>query len=100
MNDSRDTLTHYCGPTGTTATGVSLMVNYLPSKFSASLVSRKGDKGIELEPHLRKSGGGVEAFRIGESRMSDRRLRWNKFKWILFCTNFCVRLLSIAILRL
>jgi len=95
MNDSRDTLSHYRGPTGTTATGVSLMVNYLPSKFSASLVSRKGDKGIE--PHLPKSGGGVEAFRSGESRMSDRRLRWNKFKWILFCTNFCVRLSSIAI---
>lgn len=96
-NDSRDTLSHYCGPTGTTATGVSLMVNYLPSKFSASLVSRKGDKGIE--PHLPKSGGGVEAFRSGESRMSDRRLRWTKFKWILFCTNFCVRLSSIAIPR-
>ena len=96
MNDSRDTLSYYRGPIGTTATGVSLMVNYLPSKFSASLVSRKGDKGIE--PHLPKSGGGVEAFRSGESRMGDRRLRWNKFKWILFCTNFCVRLSSIAIL--
>lgn len=94
INDSRDTLSHYRGPTGTTATGVSLMVNYLPSKFSASLVSRKGDKGIE--PHLPKNGGGVEAFRSGESRMSGRRLRWTKFKWILFCTNFCLSLYSLV----
>jgi hypothetical protein len=65
---------------------------------------------------LPKLGGGVEAFRSGESRMPGqgdedydgvtggwfggkeggstppRRLRWNKFKWTLFVANVFVGL--------
>ncbi|KAL0957011.1 hypothetical protein HGRIS_003112 [Hohenbuehelia grisea] len=92
---------------------VSLSVNYLPSKFSNALLTggarkRKGGKGID--PSLPKMGGGVEAFRHGEARMPGEndedydgvtsgwfggkeggrtkpKMRWNKFKWLLFCAN-------------
>jgi hypothetical protein len=97
---------------------VSLSVNYLPTKFSTGLLTpsgarrRKGLKGIEsIVP---KRGGGVEAFKSGESRMpgendedydgvasgwfggknavaAKSKLRWNKFKWILFVANIFVR---------
>jgi hypothetical protein len=98
---------------------VSLSINYLPSKFSAGLLSpsgsatrrRKGLKGVEGA--LPKRGGGVEAFRSGEARMPGQhdedydgvstgwfggkhagskksRLRWNRFKWFLFFANILV----------
>jgi hypothetical protein len=97
-------------------TPVSLSVNYLPSKFSNTLLApgsrkRKGKGGID--PLLPKRGGGVEAFRSGEARMPGEndvdydglsgglfggkegghtrpRLRWNKFKWTLFVANAVV----------
>lgn len=79
-------------------TNLSLSLNYLPSKFSSSIVSaggtrfRKNAKGEDL--NLPKRGGGLEAFKSGETRMPQgkRRLRWNKFKWILLVTNTIVRL--------
>jgi hypothetical protein len=94
---------------------VSLSINYLPSKFSPSLLSggarkRKGKTGDVIDPVMPKRGGGVEAFRSGEARMPQggdedydgvtggwlggglkpRKLRWNKFKWILFFANVLV----------
>lgn len=98
--------------------GSSLSVNYLPAKFSSTLLDpgprRRKPKGLDAVPEPR--GGGVEAFRAGESRMpatndedydgvtlnrgwfkkgrkgisSPRRLRWTKFKWILFFANTVV----------
>jgi hypothetical protein len=77
---------------------------------------RKGKKGEDdvLDPVMPKRGGGVEAFKSGEARMpgegdvdydgvtdgwfgaktggsTSKKLRWNKFKWILFCANVLVR---------
>jgi hypothetical protein len=71
-------------------TNLSLSVNYLPSKFS-EFRNRKLGK-YDDEPNLPKTGGGLLAFKINEARMSQGkgRLRWNKFKWILFCTNIMV----------
>jgi hypothetical protein len=91
---------------------MSLTVNYLPSKFPSlgGVRNRKGGKGID--PMLPKRGGGVDAFRSGESRMpgagdedydgvtstwfgggdgSKKKMRWNKFKWMLFFANLLVR---------
>jgi hypothetical protein len=100
---------------------VSLSINYLPTKFSSSLLGRgtarkrKGKKGDALNPVVPKRGGGVEAFRSGEARMpgegdedydgvtggwlggkvagsKPKKLRWNRFKWILFLANILVRI--------
>lgn len=95
------------------ASGVSLSANFIPHKFSDAMLSgpirrRKGDLG----PKIPKVGGGIEAFRSGEARMpgeSDedydgvqsgwfgnkdrttrRRMRWTRFKWILFFSNILV----------
>lgn len=109
-------------PGGSDASGpVSLSINYLPSKFSQQgFHKRKTGKGEALLP---KRGGGREAFRSGEARMGGEgdeddqgffggkeggktkaRLRWTKFKWILFVANTLVSLISlkcicIALLR-
>lgn len=96
-----------------TSTGMSLSANYIPHKFSDAMLSgafrrRKGDVG----PKIPKLGGGIEAFRSGEARMpgendedydgvqsgwfgnknrtTARRMRWTRFKWILFFSNICV----------
>ncbi len=88
----------------------SLSVNFLPSKFSGlnsgGIYKRKGG-------NVPKQGGGREAFKRGEARMPGANddgydgvdvrqtwfggpgvkrstLRWTKFKWILFSTNFLV----------
>ncbi|KAJ7929105.1 hypothetical protein B0H13DRAFT_1965622, partial [Mycena leptocephala] len=87
---------------------ISLTVNYLPSKLPAlSSGPRKRRNGKGIDAMMPKRGGGVEAFRSGESRMpaqndedydgvnfggkgpKGRKMRWNKFKWILFFAN-CV----------
>lgn len=96
---------------------VSLAANYIPTKFSNTLLSpgprkRKG-KGLDIA--VPKRGGGVEAFRSGEARMpnqndedydgvssgwfggggpksSTKRLRWNRFKWTLIFSNAVVSL--------
>ncbi|KAL9716766.1 hypothetical protein Ac2012v2_001217 [Leucoagaricus gongylophorus] len=96
-----------------TSTGMSLSANYIPHKFSDAMLSgafrrRKGDVG----PKIPKLGGGIEAFKSGEARMpgendedydgvqsgwfgnknrtTARRMRWTRFKWILFFSNICL----------
>ncbi|KAI0640324.1 hypothetical protein C8Q77DRAFT_1044304 [Trametes polyzona] len=86
----------------------SLSVNYLPSKFSSTMlaggVKRRKGKGLD-DIHIPKRGGGREAFKANESRMPGDgdddydgvtfgphggrkgRLRWNRFKWVLFVAN-------------
>ena len=110
---------------------VSLTVNYLPTKFSnptlASTGARRRNRlalgkgrrdsspGAGIVP---KMGGGIEAFRSGESRIGGpgdeddenevedgssgrwfqkgtgkkghKTLRWNRFKWALLCSNIVV----------
>ena len=99
----------------------SLSVNYLPQKFArpvspgSGIYKRKNGKGGKglMVP---KQDGGREAFRSGEARMPGEndedydgvdvsnvratwfggkghkpKLRWNKFKWILFFSNILVR---------
>ncbi|KAG6864938.1 hypothetical protein C0991_006209 [Blastosporella zonata] len=108
----------------TDASGLSLTVNYLPSKFSTTLLSpggsstRKRKSGKGIDPAMPKRGGGVEAFRSGEARMpgqgdddydgvngrifgkepGKKRLRWNRFKWILFCANIVLTIYSLVAL--
>lgn len=84
-------------------TGLSLTINYVPSKFSGTIFRRK------TTAKMPKPGGGVEAFRSGESRMPGQtfgnenrismfggklqvanKYRWNKFKWVLFFSNLCL----------
>jgi hypothetical protein len=92
---------------------LSLSVNYLPAKFSRPHSPgvhqrRKGEK--DPDDFIPKQGGGREAFRSNEARMPGAgdddydgvtgswrgkhgpkgRLRWNKFKWVLFCANLLV----------
>jgi hypothetical protein len=93
------------------SSSTSLTVNYVPSKFSAALVSpdtgpyRRKGRGDRLG--LPKQGGGVEAFRSGESRIGNRydddyngyskgkkKMKWTKFKWILLVANTLVRFSS------
>jgi hypothetical protein len=97
------------------SSSVSLSINYLPSKFSSSVLGagprrRRG----QVTSLLPKRGGGVDAFRQGvaripgqndedddgptsvwlrqdQSRSSKRKLRWNRFKWMLFTANTLVR---------
>lgn len=102
---------------GDDASQMSLTVNYLPSKFPSlgAVRNRKGNKGID--PMIPKRGGGVDAFRSGEARMPGagdedydgvtstwfgggkdgpkKKMRWNKFKWMLFFANLLVRYHSI-----
>ncbi|KAH8109513.1 hypothetical protein DFH11DRAFT_1861250 [Phellopilus nigrolimitatus] len=96
----------------------SLSVNFLPSKFSGplspGLYKRKGKDG-KGGANVPKQGGGREAFRSGEARMPGEhdddydgvdvtrsawkpKLRWNRFKWILFMTNFVVMVYSLVAL--
>ncbi|CAE7062207.1 unnamed protein product [Rhizoctonia solani] len=95
----------------------SLSINYVPAKFSRphspGIHNRKGGKGNEP-----KRGGGLDAFGQGHNRMADRddedyegvqfgngpgwssnkkpRLRWNRFKWILFVLNLCLTLYTLT----
>ena len=100
----------------------SLSVNYFPSKFgrapSPSLHKRRNGKNDDdPNSNVPKSGGGREAFRSNEARMPAEndddydgvdvhragatwtpRLRWNRFKWILFLTNIIVTAYSLVAL--
>ncbi|KAJ7122929.1 hypothetical protein C8R44DRAFT_621324 [Mycena epipterygia] len=100
---------------------ISLTVNYLPSKFpTLSSGPRKRRNGKGIDAMMPKRGGGVEAFRSGEARMpgqndedydgvnsgwfggkgatGGRKLRWNKFKWILFLANIILSIYSLLAL--
>ncbi|KAF8156038.1 tetraspanin Tsp2 family [Crassisporium funariophilum] len=111
----------------------SLTVNYLPTKFSSGALSpiyrrRNGGKGTDRfsGTGVPKMGGGVDAFRSGESRMGGepdyldedagsgrwffgkagrrgrqgrkKTLRWNKFKWILLGCNTALTIYSFVAL--
>ncbi|KAJ3501841.1 hypothetical protein NLJ89_g9159 [Agrocybe chaxingu] len=95
---SRDNLSVTSG----TGSNLSLSVNYIPTKFSASIISPgarfRGGKGDG--PNLPKRGGGLDAFRSNEARMQQGkgRLRWNKFKWVLLFTNSMLTLYSLGAL--
>jgi Tetraspanin family len=69
---------------------LSLSVNYIPSKFS-KFRNRKGGKYNSVY-NLPKEGAGLQAFKSNEARMPQGkgRLKWNKFKWVLFVTNSLV----------
>ncbi|KAJ7174627.1 hypothetical protein C8R46DRAFT_990714 [Mycena filopes] len=98
-------------PSPSVESAVSLQVNFLPSKFSASVRQRFGSKvGKGGAP---KYGGGVDAFRANEARMpraNDQsydgvdvgvktgKAKWNRFKWILVCSNVIYTLASLAAL--
>src|SRR5688572_8630783 len=77
------------------ATNLSLSVNYIPSKFSATRASSGGLRNRKGPDSIPKRGGGLDAFRSGEARMPQGKgqMRWTKFKWILFFSNILVRLL-------
>lgn len=98
------------------STGVSLSVNYVPHKFSDAMLggsTRKRRNNVESTFGLPKFGGGVDAFKSGESRIpglndeddagglggknprTGRRSRWTRFKWILFFANILVCLFLI-----
>jgi len=94
---------------------MSLTINYLPSKFSRphspGMYKRRGKVDDEDVP---KRGGGREAFRQGEARMpgpgdedydgvmpsqdgkAKPLMRWNHFKWVIFCTNLLLTAYSIV----
>ncbi|KAJ7039379.1 hypothetical protein C8F04DRAFT_1318892 [Mycena alexandri] len=91
---------------------VSLQINYLPSKFSEPAVRQRkvGGKGTGTRTTL-KYGGGVDAFRAGEARIPRAhdqeydgvdvgvrtgKAKWNRFKWILVCSNVFYTLVSLA----
>lgn len=103
------------------STSPSLSANYLPTKFSDSLLYngfRRRNIGKTAPPGIPKRGGGREAFKQGEARMpgandedydgvqsgwfgkdgakKPMRLRWNRFKWTLFCSIVLVCLSSIT----
>jgi len=97
----------------------SLSINYVPAKFS-----RPHSPGIHQRKNAKpggpKRGGGLDAFGDGHNRMADRddedyegiqfgggpagwsssnkkpRLRWNRFKWILFIMNICLTIYTLA----
>lgn len=89
----------------------SLSVNYLPSKFSNAVITKRRKNGKGGGYLMPKQGGGREAFRSNESRMpgendddydgvdmfgakeggrTKSRGHWNRFKWILFVANTVV----------
>ncbi|KAK7053719.1 hypothetical protein R3P38DRAFT_2761465 [Favolaschia claudopus] len=97
------------GPSGSS---VSLQINYVPVKFSSPAVhQRLHGKG---KAPITKLGGGVDAFRAGESRMpasnerdydgvdvrgkSRRKAKWNRFKWVLVCSNTVYTSVALAAL--
>lgn len=94
----------------------SLSVNYLPTKFSSSLLVPPG--GPRRRRHAKggpKRGGGVGAFKEGEARMpsaaeedydgvdlshvrelGQRKMKWNKFKWTLLAANTLLTIYALA----
>ena len=97
----------------------SLSINYLPAKFSNTLVSarKRNGKGAGGYSMMPKQGGGREAFKSNEARMPGEadddydgvdvfgnkeggrtkpKGRWNKFKWCLFVVNTLVSALSVS----
>lgn len=102
----------------TVSSVASLSVNYVPNKFSMIASPGLQKRRSAIKPPAMKTGGGREAFRSHEARMPDAndddydgvdninlsqmrpRLRWNRFKWILFCSNFLVSVYTLTCLIL
>ncbi|KAL5529824.1 hypothetical protein ACEPAF_6081 [Sanghuangporus sanghuang] len=94
----------------------SLSVNYVPNKFSLIASPGLQKRRSTVKGPSGKTGGGREAFRSNEARMPDAndddydgvdniklsqmrpKLRWNRFKWILFISNFVVSVYSLVCL--
>ncbi|KAF8879974.1 tetraspanin Tsp2 family [Gymnopilus junonius] len=92
---SHDNLSIASGTTG----DLSLSVNYLPSKFGS--LNQRRRKGWKNDgPRVPKNGGGLDAFKVNEARMPQgkQRLRWNRFKWILFFSNALLSIYAVAAL--
>jgi hypothetical protein len=104
-------------PTSPAGSTHSLTVNYLPSKFSHTLVSRRRGYDSKEGPGMVPRGGGVAAFRADAARMPgegdedydgvdlrpgtllpNRRLRWTRFKSILVLSNTVLSLYSLCAL--
>ncbi|KAI0321191.1 hypothetical protein OF83DRAFT_1161925 [Amylostereum chailletii] len=101
------------------ADSLSLSVNYLPSKFSDAVLynglHRRNGKSSPVP--MPKRGGGTDAFKTGEARIGGEgddddvmqtswfakdggrtkpKLRWNRFKWLLFVANILFTAYSIS----
>lgn len=97
----------------------SLSVNYLPAKFSNTVVAQRRRNGKGAGGYMMpKQGGGREAFRSNEARMpgagdedydgvdvfgnnkeggrTKPKARWNRFKWCLFLANILFSAYSLA----
>ena len=71
-------------------TGVSLSLNYIPNKFSGSILSSGGSRFRGGKPSpLTRSSKWIDVSNNDKLQISSgsEKLRWNKFKWILFITN-------------
>ncbi|KAK7043313.1 Tetraspanin family-domain-containing protein [Favolaschia claudopus] len=93
------------------ASAHSLTLNYIPSKFSSTMLSRRRnhESSAPGEHGMVPRGGGVNAFRANASRIpgahdededhtlgrNNRKLRWTRFKTILFLTNTLFSLYSL-----
>ncbi|CAK5266913.1 unnamed protein product [Mycena citricolor] len=105
-------------PSSPAGSMVSLAHNYLPTKFSSHLLTRRRPKGSQRIPGLAR-GGGVDAFRAGASRIpgagdeddytssasksmfsgagrGGKKVRWTRFKVILFIANLILIVYSLG----
>lgn len=76
-----------------------LPVNYVPSKFSGSILSSSGARFRGGKPHpSTRLSKWVDAPKGAEARWAagSEKLRWNKFKWILFITNSIMSIYSLG----
>ncbi|KAJ7165656.1 tetraspanin Tsp2 family [Mycena crocata] len=101
------------GPTVDGSTD-SLQLNYAPSKFSSPAIRQRFGSKVGKRPAPAPiRGGGVDAFRAGESRMpgsNDQnydgvdigaktgKAKWNRFKWVLVFSNTVYTIASLAAL--
>ncbi|KAJ4483768.1 hypothetical protein J3R30DRAFT_1830035 [Lentinula aciculospora] len=86
------------------ASNSALSVNYIPSKFSAALLSPKRPRRRKRRDEVGDSGTGKSFLisededRLTKGHKDSRNFRWNKFKWILLLTNLLFTLYSLAAL--
>ena len=110
-------------PTSPAGSTHSHTLNYLPSKFSHVMVSRRRKYEEKALGGMRPRGGGVAAFRADAARMpaegdedydgvdvrrqslfpplsalTHRKLRWTRFKSILFLANLVLSIYSLTAL--
>ncbi|KAK2460079.1 hypothetical protein APHAL10511_007913 [Amanita phalloides] len=101
------------------ASSISLSINYLPKKFSSTLLNAGNPRRRRLpggaahgfDPKFPKQGKGVDAFRSGQARMPSadddeynswltgkrpKKMKWNRFKCILFFTNLLFTIYTVS----